>query len=210
MKLLLIRHGMTLGNTLSRYIGTTDEPLCPEGKNQIRSRTYPPAELIFSSPMLRCLETARLIYPESVPEVIKELAECDFGEFENRNYLELGENQQYQKWIDSNGTLPFPGGESREAFRIRCLEGFHQAVTICLRRNIQRGALVIHGGTIMNILAEYARPEKDFYQWHVRNGEGYQLEICPEEWKRGQYVLKNVKKIPFSLQTITEGKDEHV
>lgn len=49
--------------------------------------------------------------------IIEELSECDFGEFENKNYKELSGNQDYQRWIDSNGTLPFPGGESREAFK---------------------------------------------------------------------------------------------
>ncbi len=28
----MIRHGKTYGNTLGRYIGVTDEPLCEEGK----------------------------------------------------------------------------------------------------------------------------------------------------------------------------------
>ena len=29
LKLYMIRHGMTYGNTQGRYIGTTDEPLLP-------------------------------------------------------------------------------------------------------------------------------------------------------------------------------------
>ena len=50
----------------------------------------------------------------------------DFGEFEGKNYIELQKDPNYQAWIDSNGTLPFPGGESREAFIKRCEQGFYR------------------------------------------------------------------------------------
>ena len=33
--LYLIRHGKTKGNLEGRYIGTTDEPLCEEGKQSL-------------------------------------------------------------------------------------------------------------------------------------------------------------------------------
>ena len=41
MKINLIRHGQTAGNLESRYIGTTDEPLCSAGMEALRSRRYP-------------------------------------------------------------------------------------------------------------------------------------------------------------------------
>lgn len=46
-------------------------------------------------------------FPGEPVHIIEELAECDFGEFENKNYKELEGNPHYQEWIDSNGTLPF-------------------------------------------------------------------------------------------------------
>lgn len=33
--------------------------------------------------------------------------ECDFGIFEGKNYEELKENRDYQRWLDSGGVLPF-------------------------------------------------------------------------------------------------------
>ena len=33
----IIRHGLTSGNTQARYIGHTDEPLSPEGIEQIKT-----------------------------------------------------------------------------------------------------------------------------------------------------------------------------
>ena len=37
MDVYLIRHGKTKGNLEGRYIGTTDEPLCEEGKQSLRA-----------------------------------------------------------------------------------------------------------------------------------------------------------------------------
>lgn len=165
----LIRHGMTEGNKYQRYIGTTDEPLCPEGREEIKKISYGVPDEVFVSPMIRCRETAELLFPQKRLRIIDQLSECDFGTFENKNYRELSGNQEYQDWIDSGGTLPFPGGESRESFRRRTLEGFSRVVTACIREKVNAVAVVVHGGSIMNIMEAYGHPERDFYSWHVKN-----------------------------------------
>ena len=43
-------------------------------------------------------------------------------------------------------------GESREEFQKRTLEGFQRVVSACFRSHISRAAVVVHGGTIMNIM----------------------------------------------------------
>ena len=128
MKINLIRHGQTAGNLESRYIGTTDEPLCSAGMEALRRRRYPAHGVLICSPMKRCIQTAQAIYPGVKPTIMHELRECDFGAFEGKNYLELNGDPDYQRWIDSGGNLPFPGGESPEDFRARCCAGFARAV----------------------------------------------------------------------------------
>ena len=59
----MIRHAKTYGNTLGRYIGTTDEGLCPEGREALETAGYPQPEAVYASPMRRCLETAALLWP---------------------------------------------------------------------------------------------------------------------------------------------------
>ena len=54
----LIRHGRTAGNLERRYIGSTDEPLCPEGRREVSGLRAPEADRVFASPLKRCLETA--------------------------------------------------------------------------------------------------------------------------------------------------------
>ena len=145
IKLWLIRHGKTEGNKLSRYIGTTDEPLCQEGTEFLHKMDYPKVQAVYVSPLKRCVQTAEILFPGEPVHIIEELAECDFGEFENKNYKELEGNPHYQEWIDSNGTLPFPGGESREGFKSRNLRGFDRVVSGCIRSHVAEAALVIHG-----------------------------------------------------------------
>lgn len=111
-ELLLIRHGKTAGNLLGRYIGSrTDEPLCEEGREGLGGKQLPEVERLYASPMKRCVETAELLWPgfdQKKIEIVTDLRECDFGDFENKNYKELSGNEDYQAWIDSNGTRHFP------------------------------------------------------------------------------------------------------
>ena len=193
LKIWLIRHGMTEGNLHQRYIGTTDEPLCIQGKETLKMMVYPEPEALFVSPLLRCRETAEILFPDNEGEIIEELAECDFGEFENKNYKELSDNPHYQRWVDSNGTLPFPGGESKEQCRDRNLDGLEKIINICLKNKIQEAAAVVHGGTIMNIMEAYGEPKKSFYDWHAGNGQGYLVEVDTEAWKQGNKTLKVLK-----------------
>lgn len=194
LELWLIRHGKTEGNMFGRYIGTTDEPLCPEGRKTLSKGVYPVPKAVFTSPMKRAIETAEILFPELPSHSIEDLSECDFGEFENKNYKELEGNLQYQAWIDSEGRLPFPGGESREAFQKRTCRGFERVVNQCLKEDIDRAALVVHGGTIMNIMEVFAQQERSFYDWHVPNGGGYGLILDVYQWRKGRRCLK-VKEV---------------
>lgn len=161
LKIYLIRHGKTQGNLSGKYIGSrTDEPLCEEGIRELKGKTYPQAQILFVSPMKRCIQTAELLYPGLEQRKIPLLQECDFGDFENKNYKELSGNPDYQAWIDSGGTLPFPGGEDSEEFRSK------------LPREQQRGFLV-----------DAARLLRESYMLHAGLGRigylwGAELAFC--------------------------------
>jgi len=171
MKWILIRHGQTQGNLEHRYIGCrTDEPLCPEGIAALQGRAFPPVARVFVSPMKRCLETAAILYPDVPVEVIEDFRECDFGDFENRNYAELNGNACYQAWIDSGGELPFPGGESRAQFAARCVAAYES-----IREQAEDCAVIAHGGTLMAIMEKFARPAGSYFEFQVKNGCGFVL-----------------------------------
>ena len=180
MSWILIRHGMTKGNLEKRYVGCrTDETLCPEGIAPLRQHPYPPVQYVYSSPMKRCLETAALIYPGIPVRIIPDFRECDFGEFEYKNYAELNGREDYQAWIDSGGELPFPGGESREAFSARTVAAFRSLPPCGTNDN---RALIVHGGTIMAIMEAAASPKGSYFDFQVKNGWGYILD-CDGTYK---------------------------
>lgn len=189
MKVILIRHGATNGNLEKRYIGVTDEPLCDIGKERLLKNVnkgiYKDVSEVYTSPMKRCIQTAQIIYPGKKAIVVKEFKECDFGTFEGKNYKELSGDAYYQRWIDSNATLPFPGGEDGRAFRKRCTSAFISVIKKI--KDIDSIAIVVHGGTIMSILSELYGG--DYYDYHCDNAEGYICEVTQDA------RIKAVKKV---------------
>ena len=180
MSVLLIRHGLTQGNAQHRYIGCrTDEPLCKKGIEALQKGCYPPVARVLVSPMLRCRQTAALLYPDITPEIVPDFRECDFGRFEGKSYDELNGDPDYQAWIDSGGALPFPGGEAREAFVARCVRAFARIPDLWKEET----ALIAHGGTLMAILQSYALPRRDYFDYQVKNGQGFRL-FADGAWKK--------------------------
>ncbi|WP_160208715.1 histidine phosphatase family protein [Anaerotruncus colihominis] len=188
MELLLIRHAPTFGNLEKRYIGRTDEPIVQPPPVPIPS--YPQVERVYISPMLRCRQTARLLFRNCEPFVLDGLRECDFGVFEGKNYAQLCADSQYRAWIAGELDAP-PDGESTPAFRFRCCEAFENAVCMSLRDNIARAAFVAHGGTLMAILERYAnaREAQGFYAWQAAPLCGWAAKTTPDAWRREQALF---------------------
>lgn len=91
MQIVFIRHSMTAGNLERRYIGCrTDEPLCEAGISLAQQKTaeirqtFPMPEVVLTSPMRRCVQTAEILFPDTPREIVYGLQECDFGDFEGR------------------------------------------------------------------------------------------------------------------------------
>lgn len=194
----LIRHGMTPGNEEHRYIGRTDEPLSQKGREQLLTlqkkmafirRQHALRQVRWS----RCRQTAELLYPGQAPCVFDQFREMDFGAFEGHNYEELKADARYQAWIDSNGTLPFPQGESREQFQRRCVEGFCKLLKEMWtrERSLSSLALVVHGGTIMALLDAFA--EGSYYDYQCANAKGYKGRLSVEFDVAGNVLRDTIK-----------------
>ena len=131
--LTLIRHGQVQANIEKRYIGSTDMSLTVNGMKSLeklnKAQIYKTPDYLFCSPMSRCKMTCDILFPDKIYTVIDEFHEMDFGSFEMKNYQELKDNAYYQRWIDSNGTIAFPEGESRQEFVLRCMSGFDKMLS---------------------------------------------------------------------------------
>lgn len=179
MELLLIRHSITPGNLEKRYVGSTDQPLAPEGEALARERacTMPPIQALWISPMLRCRQTAEILFPGLTAVEIPDLRECDFGAFEGRTWEEVKDEPAYQTWISGDLTAAPPDGEAVEDFDLRCRRGIRQVIEQARRLGVRRGAVVAHGGTWMAVLEGLGRPERAFYQWQTGNCRGFRVEV---------------------------------
>ncbi|MDE6743794.1 MAG: histidine phosphatase family protein [Lachnospiraceae bacterium] len=202
--LVMIRHGAAESNRERRYLGKTDEALASEGISRLleakNTGYYPEVGCVFSSPMKRCVETAKILYPEKKPVMIQEWEEIDFGIFEGKNYRDLQNDLQYQNWIDSGGTLPFPEGESRETFVHRCRIGMYKMVDLLSQfsKNMmcedEPVGIIVHGGTIMSILSSYGGGS--YFEYQVSNGEGYRCKL--------QYEIRDMAEHHNKIFKITD------
>lgn len=201
-RVLFIRHGATKGNTEHRYVGRTDEGLLPQAEEALRENRgkllkeigWLPEESrfrLFVSPMLRCRQTAELLFPGVEQQIVSDLRECDFGGFEYKNFAELDGNPDYQEFIDTFGESGFPGGETLKLFAARCAGAF-RALAESVREE-GTDIFVVHGGTIMALLDAFSEPHQDYYSWQVKNGEGFAAEL--ETREDGEPVLRNIRKL---------------
>ena len=152
-------------------------------------------ETVYTSALKRTRETAAVLFPDLPVCVRAGFNECDFGEFEYKNYRELSGNPSYQRWVDSGGTLPFPGGESHENFVNRSAETFSRAVEE-LSAGKKTAAFVVHGGTVMAVMERFAFPQNGFYAWQVKNGCGFAAELDLAAWQSGCRKLTDIRSIP--------------
>lgn len=177
MKIWLIRHGETKGNSERRYIGSTDEGLSEKGTEQARAFAAPAVEKLLVSPMKRCRETANIIFPNIPYTLCEGLRECNFGLFEGKTADELADIPAYRTWVAGGCKGDIPGGESVVAFKARCCESFLSAVMNAPECNSL--GLVIHGGCIMAILERY-EGGRSFYDYHIGNCEAVLCELKKE------------------------------
>lgn len=181
MKVYLIRHGTTPGNAEGRYIGCTDEALSDVGTSLIDSvareniHRLSQVDTVVVSPLLRCRQTAEILFPGRSLRLSEGLRECDFGIFEGRAAEEMRDDTLYRAWVDGNCRGPIPGGEGIDVFTRRCTDAFADVVK---EQNslVQTMAFVVHGGTIMAVL-DALEGSRSYFSYHVDNGACVECEL---------------------------------
>lgn len=186
----LLRHATTQGNLDGLYVGHTDMEATEAGLRQIDDLKenyggYPEVDAVFSSPLKRCLQTAKRMYPEKEPIVLEGLSEYDFGEFECKSADELKDEKAFQDWLaGTHPETPLPFGESQLAFNERICRTFAQILEGILQSGVRSTAVVTHGGVIMALMTAFAVPEAPMHEWMTPNGCGYTLRLDPSVYLR--------------------------
>lgn len=181
-KIHLIRHGLTDGNLKQQYIGVTDLPLAGAGVAQLKQlkseMDYPKVDKVYSSPMLRCRQTANILYPAKDIQLVDKLREIDFGEFEGKTANELEANPAYADWAAGRISAA-PGGEDNTDFAKRLCVGLNEIVRDMMASGAEHAAVIMHGGAIMMLLASCAVPRKSMVEWTCPAGSGFSLLVTP-------------------------------
>lgn len=139
----LIRHAPTAGNKEKRYTGWTDEPVLP---------FEAPADMtmqeVWGSDLLRCRQSAEVLFPRAVYHANPDWRECNFGKWEQKTYGQLQHDPHYRSWIDDPANIAPPDGESLVQLAMR----IGRAV-----RSLPEGnefTVITHGGPIRWLAAQ--------------------------------------------------------
>ena len=80
--LTLVRHGESEANVRHMLSGWMDVDLTENGKKELRelrrSVEYPESEAYFCSPLKRCKDTFRILFPDKCPTISDEYKEINF------------------------------------------------------------------------------------------------------------------------------------
>jgi broad specificity phosphatase PhoE len=173
-RLVIVRHGETVGNSSIRYYGRTDVPLSELGRRQMHATRAALArrfgqslditrfDPIFASPLSRAHDSATIITGES-PILIEEFVEIDFGAFEGLIADEICERHpaDFARWtlhrLDPD--YAYPQGESRAAFLERVDRGVTRMLALIDQVHSDRcgnAIVVAHRGVIRAITQRLA------------------------------------------------------
>ncbi|HLW70551.1 MAG TPA: histidine phosphatase family protein [Candidatus Binataceae bacterium] len=171
-RLVMVRHGETVGNSSIRYYGRTDLELSELGRAQMRAVAIAlaaqfgpgaPFSPIISSPFRRAREGARIICGDDARlDEIEEFREVDFGDFEGLTADEIAARfpDEFARWNRDRlaPSFTYPHGESRAGFTARVERGLARMLPLLdapAARNApaqeQPALLVAHRGVLRTI-----------------------------------------------------------
>lgn len=172
--LLLIRHAVT-DMTGKRLYGRSEGiSLSRTGREQAvalaRRVAEVPLDALYSSPLDRCMETARTI-SEACGVLVTPLEgvlEIDYGRWTGRPFTSLRRTRLWREFHGANPSAPrFPGGETLAEAQTRAVEAVEDVAERHPKGTI---GVVTHGDVVALVLAHYAGIHVDLFQ---------RLEVAP-------------------------------
>lgn len=193
-KVVLVRHGYSLGNKNKLLSGWTDVPLTHEGIEELNTfkeiYEYPETDYYFSSDLSRAFDTARIIYPDKEIKKLSDFREMNFGIYENKGKEDLDLRAFFTSWFKGD---KIEGGENYNQFSKRIITSFNQLNKKILEKDKNSYTLVSHSGTIRLIYQHCLKLNvEDFFKIEAPNGLGYEFEF---NYKSGALEFSDVSPI---------------
>lgn len=183
VKLILVRHALTVDNQKSRLSGHIDSSISEEGKEQIDKITNYLKDFdidkIYTTTSSRTKDTVKKLSELKSIEIIEKesLKEISFGDFEGLTFDEIKDKypKEFQDMIEKGYEYKYPNGESLiDSYNRVCIE-----LDNIISNNDNRTILICsHGGTIRNIIT-YLISNSYKYHWNFKidNGSVTILEV---------------------------------
>lgn len=189
-RIYLIRHGATKANDEGIYIGRTDYELSEKGISELYEKLdiydYPNCDVVYTSPLKRCTETAEILYPDTKTVTVNDLQEAYLGEFEGERFDKLLELDSYKSWLKGGKDAAPPDGESNSEVMARAFKALHFIITDMMDREIFNAAVITHAGIIMDVLNGFCLPKVKEGSVKIPFGEGFELYATASSWARSQ------------------------
>ena len=157
-RVYLVRHGATVLSAEDSFAGETDVRLSEEGRDQARRLAArladEPIAAFYASPMIRTMETARLVAEPHGLEVRPRdgLREISHGHWEGKKREDVEKlfPEEYARWEADPFSFSPPGGESGLSVTARALP----ALIAIVEGNRERQALLVsHKATIRLLIS---------------------------------------------------------
>jgi len=186
LKLTLLRHGQIEANVEGNWHGSTDSPLTEFGIRQARETgrhlsKKTQFDKVFSSPLQRCMDTARFATATQNLEIEKVpgFAEMSIGEWEGTPYQELHLRYDFINQSTKDPDHSAPGGDSIN----QVFNRFDQALNSILASHSDSKSMLIvsHGAALAIALAGLV--DHDITKWqkyHFTNCSLTELTLNPD------------------------------
>ena len=122
-----------------------------------------PVKAIYSSPVVRCVETAEYIAPHfQLPIIInEEFGETRYGEWEGKKVKKLAKKPQWQIVQFFPSRMRFPGGEALREVQFRAIQALEKLGD---QHKSESVVVVSHADVIKLVLAHYLGVHIDLFQ----------------------------------------------
>jgi alpha-ribazole phosphatase len=148
----------------------------------LKSGVFPAVPLVYASPMLRAVQTAKIKFPSARIVLVRALREMDFGIFEGKSADDMALDRRYRAWVDGDCFGQCPGGEGRIEFSTRVCVAFSEIIGEALERRHRFVVIMAHSGTVMAIMDRFARPHRPYFDWQSQNCGGYRAYLDDATW----------------------------
>ena len=153
MRLIVIRHGQTIGDVEDRYGGAYDDALSPEGESQVRQLADELAskgiQRVFTSPLQRAQQTAQGLAAKAgcsiaVVDSLKERNQ--YGQLTGMTKAEA--RQQHPDWVEAlkDRLNTIPEAESYTEASTRMTQAYAEVLAQAENAGHNCVAIVWHGG----------------------------------------------------------------